>query len=194
MATKMKVITPDNLGKTIVLGALDPKKWDVKYDPDHFEFVEGKGFHLKDSVLQPLKDAGIESGTLNGSTLELTKADGNKINIPLANLVPAAKADKFLKGVTYNTDTKKLVFTVGNDLDATTETVEVSVADLLPVTVGNGLEGDGTTANPIRLKTPTNGVLKATTDGLAFDTDKLIELVDGTGDVSLGYILPKASA
>lgn len=194
MATKMKVITPDNLGKTIVLGALDPKKWDVKYDPDHFEFVEGKGFHLKDSVLQPLKDAGIESGTLNGSTLELTKADGNKINIPLANLVPAAKADKFLKGVTYNADTKKLVFTVGNDLDATTETVEVSVADLLPVTVGNGLEGDGTTANPIRLKTPTNGVLKATTDGLAFDTDKLVELVDGTGDVSLGYILPKASA
>ena len=194
MATKMKVIPPDNLGKTIVLVALDPKKWDVKYDPDHFEFVEGKGFHLKDSVLQPLKDAGIESGTLNGSTLELTKADGNKINIPLANLVPAAKADKFLKGVTYNADTKKLVFTVGNDLDATTETVEVSVADLLPVTVGNGLEGDGTTANPIRLKTPTNGVLKATTDGLAFDTDKLVELVDGTGDVSLGYILPKASA
>lgn len=26
MATKMKVIIPDNLGKTIMLGALDPKK------------------------------------------------------------------------------------------------------------------------------------------------------------------------
>jgi hypothetical protein len=194
MATKMKVITPDNLGKTIALGALDPKKWDVKYDPDHFEFVEGKGFHLKDEVLKPLKDAGISSGALVGSNLELTKADGTKITVAMSDLVPAAKADKFLKAVSYDSANKKLVFKIGNDQTDAEDTVEVSVSDLLPVVVGAGLEGDGTSANPIKLKTPTNGVLKATTDGLAFDTDKLIELVDGTGEVSLGYIIPKASA
>lgn len=192
MATKMKVITPDNLGKTIARGALDSKKWDVKYDPAHFEFVEGKGIHLKDDVLKPLRDAGIEDGNLVGSNLEFTKVDGDKIIIPLANLIPAAKADRFLKGITYDNTNKKLVFTVGNDLDDTTTTAEVSVADLLPVVVGHGLEGDGTTANPIKLKTPANGVFKATAAGLGFDTDKLVELTDGTGEESLGYIIPKA--
>ena len=67
-----KVIIPENLGKTIVLGALDPKKWDVKYDPDHFTFEEDKGLHLNPSVLQPLKDADVASGALVGSNLELT--------------------------------------------------------------------------------------------------------------------------
>lgn len=192
MATQIKVMTPDNFGKTVVKGAVETNKWDIKYDPDHFEFVEGKGIHLKDSVLQPLKNADIDSGALNGSTLELSKGDGSKVSIPLVNLVPAAKADKFLKGVSYNADTKKLVFTVGNDLDATTETVEVSVADLLPIVTGNGLEGDGTTANPVKIKTPTNSGLKVDATGITFDKDVLIELTDGTGDVSLGYIIPKA--
>lgn len=179
MTTRVKVITPDNLGKTIVFGVLDPKKLDVIYDPDHFEFVEGKGIHLKDSVLKPLKDADIASGDLVGSNLELAKVDGTKIIIPLSNLVPAAKADKFLKGVSYNADTKKLVFSIGNDVDTTTETTEVSVADLLPVVTGNGLQGDGTTANPISIKTPANSGLKVDTNGIAFDKGVLAELVDG---------------
>lgn len=179
MTTRVKVITPDNLGKTIVFGVLDPKKLDVIYDPEHFELVEGKGIHLKDSVLKPLKDADIASGDLVGSNLELTKVDGTKIIIPLSNLVPAAKADKFLKGVAYNADTKKLVFSIGNDLDTTTETTEVSVADLLPVVTGNGLQGDGTTANPISIKTPANSGLKVDTNGIAFDKGVLAELVDG---------------
>lgn len=192
MATKMKVITPDNLGKSIVLGALDPKKWDVKYDPDHFTFEEGKGLHLKPSVLQPLKDADVASGALVGSNLELVKNDGSKIVIPVGNLVPAAKADKFLKSVTYNQDTKKLVFTVGDDSNTANESIEVSVADLLPVVTGNGLQGDGTTANPVSIKTPANSGLKVDANGIAFDKDALVELVDGNGDVSLGYIIPKA--
>lgn len=192
MATQIKVMTPDNFGKTVVKGAVETNKWDIKYDPDHFTFEEGKGLHLKDSVLQPLKNADIDSGALNGSTLELSKGDGSKLSIPLANLVPAAKADKFLKGVSYNADTKKLVFTVGNDLDTTTETAEVSVADLLPIVTGNGLQGDGTTANPVSIKTSANSGLKVDTNGIAFDKDNLVELVDGTGDVSLGYVIPKA--
>lgn len=192
MTTKINVIIPTNLGKTIIRGAVDANKWDIKYDPEHFEFVEGKGLHLKDSVLQPLKDADITTGELVGSNLQLNKVDGSKVTIPLANLVPAAKADKFLKAVSYDNANKKLVFTVGNDLDATTETVEVSVADLLPIVTGNGLQGDGTTANPVSIKTPTNSGLKVDTNGITFDKDKLVELVDGTGDISLGYVIPKA--
>ena len=192
MVAKTKVIIPDNLGKTIMLGALDPKKWDVKYDPDHFEFVEGKGLHLKDSVLKPLKDADIVSGNFVGSNLELNKVDGNKVIIPVGDLIPAVKADKFLKGVTYNEGSKKLVFTVGNDTDNTTQTYEVSIADLLPVVTGNGLQGNGTSSSPLSIKTPANSGLKVDANGIAFDKDKLVELVDGTGDVSLGYIIPKA--
>lgn len=192
MATKMKVITPDNLGKTIVQGALDPKKWDVKYDPDHFEFVDGKGIHLKDSVLQPLKDADVASGALVGSNLELTKNDGSKINVPLAGLIPAAKADHFLKAVEYKATEKKIKFTVGNDLNAEESSYEIDVADLLPVVAGNGLQGNGTTASPLSIKTPANSGLKVDANGIAFDKDNLVELVDGTGDVSLGYIIPKA--
>lgn len=192
MATKMKVITPDNLGKTIVQGALDPKKWDVKYDPDHFEFVDGKGIHLKDSVLQPLKDADVASGALVGSNLELTKNDGTKINVPMAGLIPAAKADHFLKAVEYKATEKKIKFTVGNDLNAEESSYEIDVADLLPVVAGNGLQGNGTSTSPLSIKTPTNSGLKVDTNGIAFDKDALIELVDGNGDVSLGYIIPKA--
>lgn len=189
---KFNVIVPSNLGKTIALGKLDPKKWDIAYDENHFEFVEGAGLKLKDSVLKPLRDAGIVSGAVEGTQLILNKADGNKISIPVGSIIPAAKADKFLKAVSYNTSTQKLVFTVGNDLDAVTESVEVSVADLIPVTTGFGLEGKGTTAEPVKVKVGEGSPLKATADGLVLDTDNLVELVDGTGDVSLGYIIKKA--
>lgn len=187
---KVNVIVPNNLGKTIERGALDANKWDVKFDTDHFEFVEGKGLHFKDSVLQPLKDADIASGSLVGSNLELVKNDGSKVIIPVGNLVPAAKADKFLKSVEYEADTKELVFKVGNDQDATETEFRVNVSDLLPVVTGNGLEGNGTTATPLTIKTGKG--LKVTGSGVEFDTDTLDELVDGTGEVSLGFIIPKA--
>ena len=177
---KINVITPNNLGKTVQHGTLDPKKWDVKFDPTHFEFVEGKGLHLKDSVLQPLKDADIVSGSIIGSNLELNKVDGNKVLIPVGNLVPAVKADKFLKGVTYNEVSKKLVFTVGNDTDNTTQTYEVSVADLLPIVVGNGLEGNGTTTNPAKVKISSNGGLKVDATGISIDKNQLSNYVDGS--------------
>ena len=177
---KINVITPNNLGKTVQRGVLDPKKWDVKFDPTHFEFVEGKGLHLKDSVLKPLKDADIVSGSIIGSNLELNKVDGNKVLIPVGNLVPAVKADKFLKGVTYNEVSKKLVFTVGNDTDNTTQTYEVSVADLLPIVVGNGLEGNGTTTNPAKVKISSNGGLKVDSTGISIDKNQLSNYVDGS--------------
>lgn len=192
MTTKINVITPSNLGKTIERGALDANKWDVKFDAEHFEFVEGKGLHLKDSVLQPLKDADVASGALVGSNLELTKNNGSKINVPLSGLIPAAKADHFLKAVEYKAAEKKIKFTVGNDLNAEESSYEIDVADLLPVVAGNGLQGNGTSASPLSIKTPANSGLKVDANGIAFDKDALIELVDGTGEVSLGYIIPKA--
>lgn len=192
MSTKINVITPSNLGKTIELGTLDSKKWDVKYDPDHFTFEEGKGLHLKPSVLQPLKDADVASGALVGSNLELTKNDGTKINVPMADLIPAAKADHFLKAVEYKTAEKKIKFTVGNDLNVEESAYEIDVADLLPVVAGNGLQGNGTSTSPLSIKTPDNSGLKVDANGIAFDKDALVELVDGTGEVSLGYIIPKA--
>lgn len=190
---QMKVITPSNLGNTIVKnGNNEANKWDVKLDPEHFEFVQDKGIHLKDSVLQPLKDAGIKSFALQGSTLKLTKNNDTVITVDLSGLVPAAKADKFLKSVSYDNSSQKLKFNVGGTTGQDTE-VEVSVSDLIPVTVGNGLEGNGTATNPVKLKLPANGVLKAETDGLKFDTTKLHELTDGTGTTVLGYIIPKVS-
>lgn len=192
MTTKINVITPSNLGKTIERGALDANKWDVKFDAEHFEFVEGKGLHLKDSVLQPLKDADVASGALVGSNLELIKNDGTKINVPMAGLIPAAKADHFLKAVEYKIAEKKIKFTVGNDLNAEENSYEIDVADLLPVVAGNGLQGNGTSDSPLSIKTPANSGLKVDANGIAFDKDVLVELVDGTGDVSLGYIIPKA--
>lgn len=191
MATKLPVIVPSNLGKTIVLNALDTDKWDVKYDPAFFEWTPD-GIALKDAVLKPLRDADVASAELKGSDLVLTKVDGTKLTVPLASLVPAAKADKFLKAVSYNKSGKKLVFTVGSDADPATDTIEVAVADLIPVAVGNGLQGDGTEANPVAIKVVSGSGLKATEDGLGVDRDALVELTDGTGKVTLGFIFPKA--
>lgn len=191
MATKVNVIVPSNLGKTIVLNALDTDKWDVKYDPAYFEWTPN-GIALKDEVLKPLRDADVASAALEGSDLVLKKVDGTKLTVPLASLVPAAKADKFLKAVSYNKSGKKLVFTVGSDADPATESVEVSVADLIPVAVGAGLQGDGTEANPVEIKVVSGSGLKADAAGLTFDRDSLVELTDGTGKETLGFIIPKA--
>lgn len=191
--TKFKVITPDNLGKTITQDSTEANKFNVKYDPDHFEWKDNKGIHLKDSVLQPLKDADIKEISLNSSNLELTKNNNTKLKVSLANLVPASKADKFLKDVTYNSSQKKLVFTVGNEVNSETTLLEVAIADLMPVSVSNGLEGKGTTADPIKIKLPTNNsLLKVENTGLSIDKTKLVELTDATGNTSLGYLIPKS--
>ena len=163
----------DKFGHTIELGAIDPDKWDVKFDQAHFEAIPGIGLHLKDSVLQPLKNADIMSGVLAGSNLELVKVDGSRVTIPLGALVPAAKADHFLKAVTYDQIEKKLKFTVGNDLDPTENSYEVEIADLIPVVSARGLQGNGTVRSPLVVKTQPNSGLRVDGTGVAV-------LVDGT--------------
>lgn len=187
----IKVITPSNLGKTIQLGALESNKWDVKLKPTHLENTE-LGIGLVDSLISDLK-AGIKNAELVGTELKLTKQDDSELKVDLASLIPAAKADHFLKSVTYESATKELVFTVGAEGTEEGQTVSrVNVSDLVPVTVGNGLEGNGTAESPLKVKLAT-GPLKTSEEGLGFNLEALAELVDGTGEVSLGYIMPKAA-
>ena len=188
----IKVITPSNLGKTIQLGALESNKWDVKLKPTHLENTE-LGIGLVDSLISDLKAAGLKNAELVGTELKLTKQDDSELKVDLASLIPAAKADHFLKSVTYESATKELVFTVGAEGTEEGQTVSrVNVSDLVPVTVGNGLEGNGTAESPLKVKLAT-GPLKTSEEGLGFNVESLAELVDGTGEVSLGYIMPKAA-
>lgn len=187
----IKVITPSNLGKTIELGALEANKWDVKLHAAHLE-NKPTGIGLTDSIINELKGAGLKNAELVGSELKLTKGDDTEVKVDLAPLIPAAKADHFLKSVTYEAASKELVFTVGAADTEEGQTVSrIDISDLTPVTVGNGLEGNGTAASPVKVKVGTGSPLKATTDGLVLDTDNLVELTDGTGEVSLGYLIKK---
>lgn len=157
------------------------------------ELIESAVSALRDKIsgLDDLKAADIVDGELVGSDLELTKVDGSKITIPLADLIPAAKADRFLQSVTYDSATKKLKFTVANDLDQNTTQLEVSVSDLLPVVAGVGLEGDGTASNPVKIKIKNGEPLSVSNDGLAFNrsSSAMAKLVDASGKVQLGYVL-----
>lgn len=188
----IKVITPSNLGKTIELGALESNKWDVKLHAAHLE-NKPTGIGLTDAIINELKGAGLKNAELVGTELKLTKGDDTEVKVDLASLIPAAKADHFLKAVSFEATTNELVFTVGaKDTEEGQTVSRVNVGDLVPVTVGNGLEGNGTAANPVKIKVGAGSPLKATTDGLVLDTDNLVELTDGTGEVSLGYLIKKA--
>lgn len=87
---------------------------------------------------------------LNGATLTFTDTAGATHDVNLSSLIPASKADRFLSDVQYDKKTNKLTFTTsatGED-DAT---FEVNVADLLPVAVDDGLRGNGTTDDPLKV-------------------------------------------
>lgn len=155
-------------------------------------------FNINESEKLIKTKKGISDVRLSGSNLVVVLQDNSSFTVPLSSLIPAAKADKFLKTVSYNSNTKKLVFTVGNDLNATTETVEVSVADFLPVVAGNGLQGNGTTEQPLQLKLDTSGsnALTTSTNGLKLDANQLkpvatVQLVDVFGE-SIGYALTES--
>lgn len=118
---------------------------------------------------------------LNGSTLRFTDTAGANHDVNLASLIPASKADRFLSNVQYDTNAKKLKFTTSATGEADS-TFEVNIADLLPVAVGDGLSGDGTAANPLRVDaTDLNGAgLKAVDNNLAVDYDPAtMELKNG---------------
>lgn len=178
MATKVNVVTPSNLGKTLKKGLSEAGKYDVNTaDSDFLVSQEGEI-----TVNPDIFEKGwLKNAVLSGSTLVLERVDGTMYEVPLSSLVPAAKADQFLKKVEYNSTTQKLVFTVGNDLNTDTTKLEVSVADLLPVVTGVGLQGNGTSSNPVRIKAKAGNTNKAkvTNDGIEVTPD--VEVVDSNG-------------
>lgn len=118
------------------------------------------------TVTLPDDKEGVTAGRLRGSNLELLGKDNTVLStVALGSLVPAAKADRFLKNVTYNSAGKKFVFTVGENGNTTNDTtIDVPAADLTKSTVGRGLSGDGSAANPLTLKIDQN-TLKFNQDG-----------------------------
>lgn len=177
-ANKINVVTPSNLGKTIKKDLSEAGKFDVNVAASDFLTSQDGEITVNPDIFEK---GWINNATLVGSTLYIERVDGTNFEIPLGDLVPKAKADQFLKRVEYNSTTQKLVFTVGNDTDAKTTTLEVSVADLLPVVAGAGLQGNGTSANPVRLKAKAgvDNKAKVTNDGIEVTPD--VDVVDSNG-------------
>lgn len=178
MATDFRVVTPADMGDTIVLGAKVAGKYDVDV-----------------SKLTGLPN-GVSSVTLDGTTLRLVTNNGN-IDTDLASLMPSVTADVFLKNVEYAD--KKLKFTVGIKKDTSQDTVlEVAVADMLHVqTDGMTLDGDGTAASTlkVRIDPRSDNLLSYSPSGLHVAKASIqaapargVRLVNATGETVLGYM------
>ena len=193
MATDFRVVIPSDMGNTIKLGAKEPNKYDV--DVSQLDLPGGlTGLSLEGTVLT--------------ATTSYVYADG-PITIDLATILPTVTAEVFLKQVERQGD--KIVFTVGEQGNTGNDTtLEVDVADLLPVVADNTtITGTGVTANPLKVQlsqdTPTHGnnLLKQAGGGLyVSETDitnlitanaapkepRDIRLVNASGQTVIGYI------
>lgn len=184
MATDFRVVTPDDIGVTIRLGAKEPNKYDVD---------------LSQLDLPP----NVTGVTLQGTVLSVQTSDGDK-SVDLAPMLPKIAADAFLKNVQRQDN--QIVFTVGIKDDTSQDNIfTVDVADLLPVSVDQStMEGDGTSGNSLSVKiSTTDNLLKKVGDGLAvLQTDitelivdnippaqpRDIRLVNASGQTVIGYI------
>lgn len=187
MATDFRVVTPDDMGNTIRLGAKEPNKYDV-------------------DVSQLNLPAGVTGVTLQGTVLSVQTPDGDK-TVDLAPMLPQIAADVFLKDVQRQGN--QIVFTVGIKADASQDTTfNIDIADLAPVqTDGVTIVGDGTNADILRVQRaqPIDGenLLKLAGDGLYVSekdiTDLIvanaipkeprdIRLVNASGQTVIGYI------
>lgn len=178
MATDFRVVTPTDMGDTIVLGAKTAGKYDVDV-----------------SKLTGLPN-GVDSATLDGTTLRLVTGKGN-MDVDLSPMLPAVAADVFLKAVEREGD--KLKFTVGIKKDTSQDNVlEIDVADLLPVQAdGVTIQGDGTAASKLsaKLSAEAGNALVQKADGLYAPTVSAqsapargVRLVNATGETVLGYL------
>ena len=189
MATDFRVVTPDDMGNTIRLGAKEPNKYDV-------------------DLSQLNLPAGVTGLTLQGTVLSVQTPDGDK-TVDLAPMLPQIAADVFLKNVQRQGN--QIVFTVGIKADASQDnTFNIDIADLAPVqTDGITIVGDGTNVDILRVQlsqdTPTHGnnLLKQAGGGLyVSETDitnlivanaatkepRDIRLVNASGQTVIGYI------
>lgn len=188
MATDFRVVTPDDMGNTIRLGAKEPNKYDV-------------------DVSQLNLPAGVTGVTLQGTVLSVQTPDGAK-TVDLAPMLPQIAADVFLKNVQRQGN--KIVFTVGIKADTSQDTTfNIDIADLAPVQtdgvtiVGNGTNGDILRVQLAQLIGSENNLLKLAGDGLyVSETDitgliaanaatkepRDIRLVNASGQTVIGYI------
>lgn len=108
------------------------------------------GQHTVELDATPEVPVAYKGAMLNGSTLRFTDTAGATHDVDLASLIPASKADRFLSNVQYDPAAKKLTFTT-SAIGEADSTFEVNIADLLPVTVGDGLTGNGTASSPVKV-------------------------------------------
>lgn len=85
-----------------------------------------------------------------GTVFVFTDTDGKQYHFDLADITPKSKADRFLSDVQYDAETKQLTFTTSAEGEENKQ-FTVNVADLLPVAVDDGLRGNGTTADPLKV-------------------------------------------
>ena len=187
MATDFRVVTPDDIGNTIRLGAKEPNKYDV-------------------DLSQLNLPASVTGLTLQGTVLSVQTPDGDK-TVDLAPMLPQIAADVFLKNVQRQGN--QIMFTVGIKDDTSQDsTFNIDIADLAPVqTDGITIVGDGTNGDilRVRLSQPIDGdnLLKLAGDGLyVSETDitdlivanaapkepRDIRLVNASGQTVIGYI------
>ena len=189
MATDFRVVTPDDMGASIRLGAKEPNKYDV-------------------DLSQLDLPASVTGVTLQGTVLSVQTSDGDK-SVDLAPMLPQIAADAFLKNVQRQGN--QIVFTVGIKDDTSQDTTfSIDIADLAPVQadgitiVGNGANGDNLRVQ-LSQDTPTHGnnLLKQAGGGLyVSETDitnliaanatptepRDIRLVNASGQTVIGYI------
>lgn len=182
MATDFNVVTPDDMGNTIRLGAKEYNKYDV-------------------DVSQLDLPASITDISLYNTVLTVQTPSGEK-TVDLAPMLPKIAADVFLKDARRQGN--QIVFTVGIRDDASEDTTfNIDIADLAPVqTDGATIVGDGTNGDNIRVQLSRNGnnLLKQFGDGLhVSETDvtdiitstkesRDIRLVNASGQTVIGYI------
>lgn len=189
MATDFRVVTPDDMGASIRLGAKEPNKYDV-------------------DLSQLDLPASVTGLTLQGTVLSVQTSDGDK-TVDLAPMLPQIAADAFLKNVQRQGN--QIVFTVGIKDDTSQDTTfNIDIADLAPVQtdgitiVGNGANGDTLRVQLSQdISTHGNNLLKQAGGGLyVSETDitdlfaanttepelRDIRLTNATGQTVVGYI------
>ncbi|MBS9779187.1 MAG: hypothetical protein KGV51_01035 [Moraxellaceae bacterium] len=179
------IVIPQNLGKTIKMNAIDTDKYDVNLGSDFVVNNETGAISLADNAENHLTGGRLKPNT---TIVELTMKSGSKFNIDIGDIIPNHVADIFLSNVALNGSNLQLTVANGNG-EGQDKVISVDVSDLIPVTTQGSIQGDGTTENPIKIKIKTP-ILLDTPEGLCIDKSKLVKLVDTTGKVELGYLLP----
>lgn len=183
MAIDKRIVTPEDIGETIKMGALQPLKYDVD---------------LNALDIPPETDR-LE---LDGTELTLITRHGPR-TVDLAPMLPQVVLDTVLKDVQKSGD--YLVFTVGNKGDNKADTeLRVDVASLLPVVADERtITGNGTTASELAVKVvdSSDNLLTVTLEGLTVSRRAVqellpeqeaerrdIRLVNASGTTVVGYI------